>query len=302
VVAVSSCPLCNYEKYILKKTYKTNEIVSMYKNILGIDVSYLFKSDETRMCQCINCRLVYFTPALEGDSLFYKKLSDFWWYYMDEKYEYDYILSKLCEVKPNKILEVGCGTGLFVDKIKDSFDVKVIETSKKALEILNSKGIMLDEDGEKYDFIVSFQVLEHISDVKSFLDKLINEKLENGGFIFLTMPNPDSEYMKEILQATDFPPHHLTRWNKQSLFSLAHLYRLDIIEYFHEPILNLHYYDLIIERIKKFSNHVSNLNLTINENIVLSQSMLFSDINELKGHTHGILLKKGLDYKKYRIE
>jgi ubiquinone/menaquinone biosynthesis C-methylase UbiE len=52
-----------------------------------------------------------------GDSKFYEQLEKFDWYYMPWKWEHEITLSYLDPKK--RVLEIGCGTGSFVQKAAD---------------------------------------------------------------------------------------------------------------------------------------------------------------------------------------
>jgi 2-polyprenyl-3-methyl-5-hydroxy-6-metoxy-1,4-benzoquinol methylase len=277
------CPLCESNRYIVKEIIKVEKLVIDYMWLMDI-LDHFNGIEEIGLYECVECGLVYFNPGFEGSDLFYRKLSEQPDYYMNNKSEFDYAIQKLIEINPERILEIGSGIGLFLDKIRNAFNVSAIETSSKAIEVLNEKGINLDDGNSKYDFIISFQVIEHISDVKSFLTDILY-KLKSNGHLLLTMPNSESEYMREVYQILDYPPHHITRWNKKSLESIAKLFNLEVIDYYNEPIADIHYHQLIMQKIKKIKENVNDINLNIDYVINLNQ-------NKISGHTHGILLKK----------
>lgn len=277
------CPLCESGRYIVKEKIKTERLIKDYMSIMNIS-DHFNKIEEISLNECTECGLVYFYPGIEGKDLFYRKLSEQPYYYMSDKSEFDYAIQKLIEINPKTILEIGSGIGLFLDKIRNAFNVSAIETSSKAIEVLNEKGIKLDDGNSQYDFIVAFQVVEHIADVKSFLTSILS-KLKLNGHLLLTMPNSESEYMKEVYQILDYPPHHITRWNKKSLESMAKLFNLDVIDYYEEPIADIHYHQLIMKRIRDLKENVDEPNLNIDYVINLNES-------KIKGHTHGIILKK----------
>ena len=286
-----SCRLCGNNKYIKLRSYYTKDIIKIYQDIFSLDVREYFKEDRLDLYQCAECSLQYFPNGVEGKSDFYEQLSKIDWYYMKDKYEYDYAIKKIISAKPESILEIGCGKGYFLDRVKDSFFVRATEQNLEAIEELKAKGIMLDDNQTKYDFIVSFQVLEHVKDIGDFIAWL-RDKLNPGGHLLLTIPNPDSAYMKEFFQITDFPPHHINRIPKEALYALGELFNLKVVDYFEEPMNDIHLRQIFEERQKCFLQADSN---TISQQIVQSVATAIlpfvREVLPFKGHTHGVLLR-----------
>jgi SAM-dependent methyltransferase len=98
------------------------------------------------------------------------------------------------------VLEVGCGEGrgigLFIDKVQTFAAIDKIEA---ALDVLRRKYPMgkftamnippfHGLESNAYDFVISFQVIEHIQDDAGYL-KEIHRVLKPGGKAFLTTPN-----------------------------------------------------------------------------------------------------------------
>ena len=89
------------------------------------------------------------------------------------------------------MLDVGCGRGAFLKKIHKTFDVKGFEKNPDAIGQLAKEGIEFDTGEDKYDFIVSFQALEHVENPKVFLEDAFG-KLNAGGYLLVTVPNSNS--------------------------------------------------------------------------------------------------------------
>ncbi|NRY60535.1 class I SAM-dependent methyltransferase [Clostridium beijerinckii] len=277
------CPLCKSNRFIIREKIATETLIRDYMGLM--DVSEHFKNiQEISMNECVNCRLVYFYPGVEGNDSFYRKLSEQPYYYMEDKAEFHYAIEKLIEINPKNVLEVGSGIGLFLDKIRNAYNVSAIETSSKALEVLKEKKIRLDDGESKYEFIILFQVIEHISDVKDFISNILN-RLEVNGHLLITVPNSESEYMREVYQVLDCPPHHVTRWSKKALESIAKLFDLEVSDYYEEFLSDIHYEQLITRRMNSVKKNINEQNLNFNYTINLNQ-------NRGAGHTHGILFKK----------
>jgi 2-polyprenyl-3-methyl-5-hydroxy-6-metoxy-1,4-benzoquinol methylase len=117
---------------------------------------------------------------------------------IDTKRRIDFV-SKICK-KKDKILEIGSGYGFFLEGMKEKgFNITGLEVSKERrkiskkvtkAEILNIN--LMDENLEigKFDVIVFFHVLEHISDSVNFL-KNLKKILNKKGKIIIEVPNYD---------------------------------------------------------------------------------------------------------------
>ena len=113
-----------------------------------------------------------------------------------DEYEDNYKRIKPYLKKNMRLLEIGCGDGKFLHKVKnDVQDVECVELSEPQVNKLRNDGFIcydqMIEDfmpSKKYDVICLFAVLEHVPNLKSFLNRLklfLNEK----GLIFIGVPN-----------------------------------------------------------------------------------------------------------------
>lgn len=291
------CKLCGNDKLVKIKTIKVTEIQDYY-DYYDIDISRYFNGDEFFLYQCTRCQVKSFVNALPGDSEFYEHLSKFSWYYEEDKEEFKKAIELIFKYNPRKILEIGAGFGFFLEKIKEAYEVKASEYSKKAIESLKSKGISLDNESDTYDFIVCFQVMEHIDNLEEFL-AFVDKKLEFGGHVFICVPNNDSDFFKETFSALDYPPHHMHQFNEYALKYVAKILNYAIVDYWTESLRIEHYTDQIRNRRKKIKNifqiggnmlwdRISTKIIDLLDYLLLP----YFYNNKVNGHTHGILLKK----------
>ncbi len=127
-----------------------------------------------------------------------------------------------------KVLEVGCGLGYFTyAMVRDGFDVIGVDISPKAIAWASDHygpyyAEMTMEDlkskGERYDFIVMNQLIEHIPDVHTFLSDAL-KLLSGEGDLIMTTPNK-SVYQGGIWE-TDLPPVHLWWFGEEAMRYLA---------------------------------------------------------------------------------
>lgn len=233
----------------LERKIDSTKIIEAYKNTFGYDVSYLLNEiKQIEVYKCFDTGYRFFYPFnISGDSSFYEYLQQYDWYYMPWKWEHEQA-SKIISNKM-KVLEVGCAKGDFLMKIKERFNAECVglEFNENAISIARQKGLnVLSESIEQhslknkneYNVVCSFQVLEHISNVKSFIESKIL-CLKKNGFLIISVPNNDS-FLDKSYNILNMPPHHMGLWNKQSLSSIAKIYGLQIIDVFFEPLQEYH--------------------------------------------------------------
>ncbi len=115
-----------------------------------------------------------------------------------------YVPSKLRRELPRSaaILDVGCGTGQFLEDISDFPNRCGCDVSDEALRLTAQRnpGIALarmDENGPlpfaevQFDCVTLFDVIEHVSEDRALLRR-IAERLKPGGILVLSTPNPRS--------------------------------------------------------------------------------------------------------------
>lgn len=124
--------------------------------------------------------------------------------------------------KKGKLLDYGCGTGVFITAAKkDSWEIEGVEPNATAREIaekqLNKKVAenLAAVPVDKYEVITLWHVLEHIHTLNETLKQLI-ELLAEDGTLIIAVPNADShdaKLYKENWAAYDVPRHlyHFTQ-------------------------------------------------------------------------------------------
>ncbi len=99
-----------------------------------------------------------------------------------------------------RLLEIGCGTGVFLDKARaHGFDCEGLELSSYAADFVRSMGIPVQtksiEDASfadnSWDVIVMREVIEHLPHPLSAL-KTVQKWLKPGGVLFMATGNYDS--------------------------------------------------------------------------------------------------------------
>lgn len=205
-----------------------------YSKILPqIDPSKYFANLKTiDIYECLDTGYRFYYPLnLGGDDEYYAKLGMLEWYYKPWKIEHEMAVKHIN--KKDKVLEVGAAKGAFLKRIKQDYDAEVVglelnpkaeEYSKESQVTIYNKTIQdfSKEHAGEFDVVCSFQVLEHISEVKSFLEAKI-KCLKKGGKLIISVPNNDTFISENRLHSRilNQPPHHLGLWGEKALKAIA---------------------------------------------------------------------------------
>lgn len=240
-------PLTGGETSLIKE-FETSDIVKRYKDQFNIDVRNFFDEiDNFYLFKCNESGYEFYAPfTLSGNEDFYKELSSFEWYYMPWKWEHEQTLNYAS--KANTILEVGCGSGSYLKKIQQIFPNKRV-TGLEITIVENAEPFIINQTVEdhaaqnfqQYDMICSFQVLEHITYVRSFLEASL-KLLKPGGCLVISVPNNDSIFFQEKGEVVlNMPPHHMGLWNRKSLSYLTKVFPILLRKTYFEPIQSYHF-------------------------------------------------------------
>jgi len=98
--------------------------------------------------------------------------------------------------KNGKVLDIGCGPGLFLDLFHPEFDCHGFDPSEESVAVARKKGLNvnfgvadeLDMPPESYDVILLWHVIEHLLDFPLVLRK-INLALKQGGILIVGTEN-----------------------------------------------------------------------------------------------------------------
>jgi len=226
----------------------TNFLKQEYQKQYQLDVSKWLDTEEILVCECQETKYRFYHPFhLAGDSSFYHHLQKNNWYYMPWKWEHEMTLSYLN--KKDEILEIGCGDGAFLDQLKSKgYHAKGIDLTVESVNKAKDKGLEVSNETiedhaknntEKYDVICTFQVLEHISDPKSFIENALKCLKKNGKFI-VCVPNNNSFIQYAPFNVLNAPPHHMGLWSDISLKNLCQIFPLKLLDLKFEPLQDQH--------------------------------------------------------------
>ena len=172
--------------------------------------------------------------------------------------------------KCKSVLEIGSGVGLigtYIRNHNDAIKYTGVELDKEAFEkskILNLNTIngdfsVIEKIESNFDVIMTWEVIEHLQDLKLFLE-LANKKLNVNGKIILSTPNYNKIYnypnREEDQIFQDLPPIHLNFFTPQNIKNIFELHEFKncIVKVKKLPYLQLSSFMFYINVIKSFFN------------------------------------------------
>jgi len=226
----------------------TKKIISLYHDY---DVSSFFKNTpEIYVMECKDTGYRFFYPfSTAGSGDFYDYLSKYENYYVPWKMEHLFALEYIKD--GDNVLEIGCANGDFLKLVKQQKKITAegTELNEKAAEKARQKGLTvymgsLSDLAKKkvgfYDVVCSFQVLEHISDVRSFMQNSIS-LLKKNGKIIIGVPNNESFIKHTRDPFLNMPPHHMGLWDENSLRKMGNFFKLETVGIYFESLPKYHY-------------------------------------------------------------
>lgn len=241
-------PITGKPNVTLERELDSETLIRNYKSKFGIDVCYLFENIKSvSIFRCLETGFRFYYPFnLSGDNNFYKHFGKYDWYYLPWKWEHEACLNYIKE--RDRVLEVGAAVGDFLKRIKILKHAECVglELNTDAVSFAKKTGVKVinqsiedhaKENFEKYDVVVSFQVLEHVSNVREVINSMIS-CLKPGGKLVISVPNNDSFISDNTLpsEILNMPPHHMGLWNESSLKNLAKVFPLEFVDALFEPL------------------------------------------------------------------
>ncbi len=183
-------------------------------------------------------------PSLAGEADFYEQLYDPATEgggdrdYRSWSDDYQYAFQRI--VDGERLLDVGCGFGYFLRRAAEKADVTGIDGNKFAQAHCHKLGLDVrlgyssdyrEPFAATFDTVTAFQILEHIYDVRGFLDDL-TAMVKPGGRLIIAVPN-NEPYLRRFdpYNTWNCPPHHIGLWNRDSLEKAAALFGLEPVDH-----------------------------------------------------------------------
>lgn len=154
----------------------------------------------------------------------YQETEEQWILYLKHKFAYE--LTKSHIKKGDSVLEIGCGDGYGAYILSETgakitaidIDIDTINNAKRKytkdnLEFLNYNGSQIDLPPHSYDVVISFQVIEHVSNLEIYFNN-IKQLVNEHGLILITTPNRTYRLSTE---QKPWNPYHITEYNEKSI-------------------------------------------------------------------------------------
>lgn len=274
---------------------------------------YTYSHEHFNIQCCVSCQLLLTNPRPDNNSIgdFYKseeyishsgKANSLYdWIYLKAR---NYTLGWKHKMVSNRktkgaILDYGCGTGEFINYMaNNNWEASAVEPSDEAREKVKThsknKNLFVYKNldhlpEKKYDIITLWHVLEHTPHPDLLIGQL-KEKLNEGGLIFVAVPNHeayDAKYYQTHWAAYDVPRHfwHFAKSNIEKLYNNNKLILREVL-----PMkLDAYYVSLLSEKYKNNSSHnlatpVKAFITGLKSNAKARKTMNYSSLIYIAGH------------------
>lgn len=238
-------PITRSSSVTLKRKICVKDVIKLYNTQCKIDVSSFFENIKfVSLYECDNTGYRFFFPfKTSGDASFYEALQMSFEikgqeYYRKNCYDHEFTITKLG--KAQRLLEIGCGKGHFLQRIKEKgIETFGLELNDNAVKYCKLNGLNVTNDSiedfsnfqkENFDIVCAFQVLEHVFYVGEFIRQMVT-CLKVGGRLFISVPNNEPYFANfNLYETLNLPPHHCGLWNIQSLEKALELFNLKLVD------------------------------------------------------------------------
>ena len=220
-----ACNLCKSKDYI--KMYKSNQYSNSKLGTIEISI-----------VMCNKCNFIFQNPQLTTSALneHYKNNSSGQVYSLQGpstrttkllRERTKFIKDSLKNINISSICDVGGGKGLLLDNLKINQNIKkfLIEPSNAILECTNPNIIKIkkfvediDDNNEKFDFLMCISSLEHFKNPLYIL-KIFNNLLNENGVLLIEVPNSLKPYKTT---AEFFSYEHLNHFTIETILKFLH--------------------------------------------------------------------------------
>ena len=226
---ITACPVCQQSEFVPYQSCKDNTVSGEVFNIVTCQ-SCGFHFTNPRPSEASIGRY-YQSENYISHSNTKKGLMDKI-YHLVRNFTLKGKLTLINKQQPNKgkLLDIGCGTGMFLKVCQDNgWNVTGIEPDKGASQLANEQGLNVIKptiwqlnQTEQYEVITMWHVLEHVHQLQQCVEWLRNHLTTNGTLI-IAVPNLnayDAQQYQEQWAAFDVPRHlyHFSQQDMKRLF------------------------------------------------------------------------------------
>lgn len=205
-------------------------------------------------------------------------------------------------------MEIGSGSGFFGKYLAEkASDVHYLglELNEKAIQDGLNTGVNLKAEDSRthsinnagsYDVVCSYQVFEHVSNIKSLYEDAI-KLLRPGGYLVVAVPNNNMFFLRKNVmysKVLNMPPHHVNLFTPKSLQKIGDLMGLKVEKTLKEPLMQLNRDTYLYNAVNRFFfgfNLLTRVFWKLRLHLVLRPiaSLLKNQIN---GHTVMVVYQK----------
>jgi 2-polyprenyl-3-methyl-5-hydroxy-6-metoxy-1,4-benzoquinol methylase len=206
----------------------------------GENSTLKLKIENYKIYFCKKCEISFLYPLPENiEKIYNKEYFENWYlpYYNERKKYFERIYLKLKKFIPEngKLLDIGCGVGIFMEMMKEKkYEVIGYEISQFAIEFCKKKGLKvfdsLNFSEKTFDIITIMDVIAHVKNPIIYLDE-IKKILKKNGILIIKTPL-HSNYMFFISNTFPFTlkskailhiPAQIYHFNKNSILKMAEI-------------------------------------------------------------------------------
>lgn len=238
-----ACPLCGGKKKEVVDKLTGSQLAALWqamgKNLTPAAWGPIKPETVVEQFRCASCGFIFFDPALAGNESFYQQVEGDG-YFSPHREEFGRTLKFADEHGLRRVLDVGCGSGIFLDMARSrGLQTFGIELNSAAAKQAREKGhtifakllsdLNIEQTAGAFDLITLFQVLEHVPDPVKTL-KEAAALLRSGGFISVAVPAVKGLANFAPMDPGMWPPHHISAWRVEDFAVLARRLEMRLIE------------------------------------------------------------------------
>jgi 2-polyprenyl-3-methyl-5-hydroxy-6-metoxy-1,4-benzoquinol methylase len=176
---------------------------------------------------CRNCSLEFFYPLAQASAEWYAEGYRYRSLFESKELRWNHHRFLKHPASGRSLLDVGCGTGSLLLAAREhgytvaglDFDREAVETARVRLGIddvhsLSAAQFRQAYPDRRFDVVTAFEVIEHVESPADLMREC-SQLLKPGGELVISTPYRDR--WPNVHEAWDYPPHHLTRWDKAAL-------------------------------------------------------------------------------------
>ena len=141
-------------------------------------------------------------------------------------------------ITPGTLLDIGCGIGHLLSAARAKgwqvwgldFDENAVRAAHEQYSIdtvakQNMEQFTVANPGRQFTVVTAFEVLEHMDDPRRFISDMY-ALIQPNGYAAISVPYRNAPLW---IRPNDFPPGHLTRWNRTAMTNFLTNHNFEVI-------------------------------------------------------------------------